>query len=770
VPSGITLCQTEPPGGAVYTLAKVCTSINPPCRCQLGPSGLGGTEVGLLEPQRRVSIPGCVRQECRVCPWGCHRLETSCFLREVYGHRSTGDCRFVAALVKQRWGIPGRVRFDVAPMISNPALAAALEVSVGAQPHVGGARANPASGSLLVTYDPAVAPQDIAANVQHHIESWFDRSRPTSAAQQQAALARVLTLSSRGPGDLVGPGLLSAGGYALSTLQGLSLGAIIAVAMGETPSIVRRLFPSRGAPKLLHLTTATLLVTAATNLVNIKRRQAWRRFGQDAQHRLRVEVFARLEEQDIAFFDEHGTGELLALLTADVGRIGALNEEADSIMESFLTIASASIALLAVAPSIGVIAIGALLLMLLPVRALKPRVEESLAESADATGRLNQALENILSGVVEVKSFTAEPLEAARVTALSQDVAARAVRTTKLTMRQAAVGGMFFYDGYTLAMSYGASRVISKQIPSERLTQVNFWYPRLISSIGRVMDASSVYYAARGAAERLCAILDSRPHVHDGNLRLEPAGALGEIVMDNVSFGYHPSTPVLHDVSFRLPAGKILGIVGPSGSGKSTLLRLLLRFYDPLSGRIFLDGHDLRDVKISDLRASIAVVAQDPYLFNDTVRNNVRYGRPQATDEEIIRALTDANAEELLGTNHEGLESYVGERGGRLSGGQRQRLAIARALVKAAPILALDEPTAHLDYQTEATVWSSLKRTAAGKAVILVAHRLTCVRDADHIIVLEKGRLREEGNHESLLERRGLYYELWQLQDGLPER
>jgi ATP-binding cassette, subfamily B, bacterial len=667
--------------------------------------------------------------------------------------------------VTQRWGIPGRVRFDVAALLAEPLLAGDLERIALARPGVERARANPMSGSLLVVYDPVTLPPEAVGVLADDLAVWLhDRSVPPPGPPRASALVRVLSLGDDGPEHVLWPALLSGGGYALSTLQWLSIGSIVSAALGETPWMLRVLGRGGRVAPVLRLAAAGAVISAAATWVNYQRRKAWRRYARSLQKRLRDEVFEALESQDMAFFDRHGTGEVLAWIVDDVDRVGALVEEGDAIIDSVLTVVSAAVTLVAAAPSLAFIATCGLVLFMLPVRSFKPKVEAALGDEFAARGRLQESLENAVAGIVEVKSFTAEALEANRVGRLNDDITEASVRSGSSAQMQSLVAGMSFFDFYILAITYGARRVLSGKMSGEELNQANYWYPRLISSVGRVSESIRVYYAAQASAQRLTAVLDSKPEVANGPGRL-PRPVRGEIALQDVSFGYSASKEVLHHVSFTIPAGATVGIVGPTGSGKSTVLRLLLRLYDPTAGEIRLDGEDLRRVALRDVRSNIALVAQDPYLFNDTVANNVRFGRPDATDGEVVAALSRAGAEELVEALPEGLETVVGERGQRLSGGQRQRVAIARALLKAAPIVALDEPTAHLDYRTETEVLRSLRDVTAGATVILVAHRLTNVRNADRIIVLDGGRVREEGDHQSLIDAHGLYFEMWQLQN-----
>jgi ATP-binding cassette subfamily B protein len=650
-------------------------------------------------------------------------------------------------------------------MVANRRLAAAVEDFVRRTEPVTDVKANPMSGSLLVTYDPRREPVDLPATLQADIERWLADGRPPEgsfAGTRHGALSRILRASRR-RGEGIGPVLLSVGGYTLATLEGLTLAAIATVARrGAAPGGLSRLGLTTTRSQLKALTAAGLLLTSAELWVNYARDTAWRRFAQRAEHRLRTEVWTQILRQDMAFFDEHGTGQLMAFLIGDVGSIEVLIEQADAMIGSSLTILAGSALLLRAAPRLAMLAGGSVVLMLIPVRLLRPRSQQVFMQRAEAAASLNQGLENVLSGIVEVKSFTTEDAEAGRFRTASHELAERSSRATSLVQLQTALAGHFFFGGYAVALSHGARRLLSGKINEDQFDRVTFWYPRLVAALGRIQQSTDVYLGARAAAEHLTEVLASEPGIRDGAVRREPSAVRGEIVVENVSFGYDPSVPILRDVSFHVPAGQTLGIVGLTGSGKTTLLRLLVRFYDPDSGRILLDGVDLRDLRVRDVRAAIALVSQDVYLFDGSLAHNVRYGNPTATDDEVLAAITAAGARELLDVLPEGMAAEVGERGHRLSGGQRQRLAIARALLKNAPVLALDEATSHLDYITEAAVRTSVP--TSGKTVIVCTHRLVSVRDADDIIVLDGGTIRERGRHQELFDRGGLYYELWQRQ------
>ncbi|MGH9125729.1 MAG: ABC transporter ATP-binding protein [Acidimicrobiales bacterium] len=623
--------------------------------------------------------------------------------------------------------------------------------------------ANPVSGSLLVTFDPNIDVHSIELVVGTVLASLEDDWPVESPSSPLRRMVEVALPDRR---DLVRPALSTIGAHSLNLAQGLSIISMVTVAAGEVSPTLSKLGFTTSGSQLAALGAGGLALTVAEAWAQHTRVKAWRTISSRAEDRLRNEVFVQLERQDIDFFGEHGTGPLLNALTEYVQNIATLIGGGDNLVEHALTVTVATAALFKASPTVAIIAVAAVPLIIIPARVLGPRTASGYARLAETTSRLTQAIEGILTGIVEVKSFTAEKQEATRVCQLSTEAAEESVSAASTAFLQSTITRNILFGTSAVGTWYTARMTWGAKVAQGQLTRVVFWIPKMMGAFCATIESSGIYYRAVSAAAKLREILEATPEITDGADRFGPEDNVGDISIDNVSFGYDPSRPVLRGISLYIRAGQTLGVVGRTGSGKSTLVRLLMRFYDTDSGEIRIGGHDIRRLGLAELRAAVSMVSQDVYLFDDSLEHNLRYGWSQASEADLVAALRAAGAAELLTVLPEGLHTRVGERGQRLSGGQRQRVALARALLKPAPILIVDEATSNLDYETEAAVRSSLREATQGRTVIIVAHRLTSVRHADSIVVLDQGRFVEQGSHGDLLAQRGLYYHLWQLQSG----
>jgi ABC-type multidrug transport system fused ATPase/permease subunit len=373
-------------------------------------------------------------------------------------------------------------------------------------------------------------------------------------------------------------------------------------------------------------------------------------------------------------------------------------------------------------------------------------------------------VEQGLESIRVVKAFGRQELEESRlkdVSAATVDAALKA-RRVKSLLSPAVTLVVALCTGFVLW--HGTALVLADVMTVGALTVFLAYLSKFFKPVQDLAKMSNTLAQTAVALERVQAILDAQAFVPERPDAREPELLKGAVAFDHVAFAYNSAAPVLRDISFSIEPGQLVGIVGATGGGKSTVVSLIPRFYDPSAGTVKIDGVDVRDYKLAGLRSQIGFVLQDTVLFRGTVRDNIAYGRPEASEDEIVAAAKLANADEFIARMPKGYDSLIGERGLTLSGGQRQRIGIARAIVRNAPILILDEPTAALDTESEKLVIDALERLMEGRTVITIAHRLSTIRDAHKIIVLKDGVVAEEGTHDELLTRGGLYAELYRVQ------
>jgi ATP-binding cassette subfamily B protein len=483
---------------------------------------------------------------------------------------------------------------------------------------------------------------------------------------------------------------------------------------------------------------------------------------------LREHVFKHLMWLDMDFFARTRAGELISRLAADTELLRSVIASTMSVaLRSMVTMLGSGIALLVTSPRLaGMAAIG-IPIIILPIVLYGRKVRGLSRDNQDRIADANAHATETLGAIHTVQSYARENHEAARFGQAVRSAIASARRRIRTQATLTAVVILLVFGAITGVLWIGARDVIAGSLSAGTLGQFVLYAVIGAGSMGALTEVWAELQRAGGGMSRIEDLMQERSAITVPAMpETLPTPVRGELRFEAVEFHYpsRPDAPALEAFSLHVKPGETVALVGPSGAGKSTVLQLLLRFFDPQSGRISLDGIDLRQLDPSTLRAQIALVPQDPVLFGDSARENIRYGRLEASDADILEAARTAEADSFLSTLPEAYDTYLGERGTRLSGGQQQRVAIARALLKDAPVLLLDEATSALDAQSEHAIQNALERLMQGRTTLVIAHRLATVRSADRIVVLDGGRIVAEGRHEELVAQGGLYAELARLQ------
>jgi ABC-type multidrug transport system fused ATPase/permease subunit len=487
--------------------------------------------------------------------------------------------------------------------------------------------------------------------------------------------------------------------------------------------------------------------------------------GQWVANDLRIRIYEHLHRLSLHFYDSAKTGALMSTITSDVSTVQSFASSSTlGIVVDLLTIVFMLGLMLWLDWDFTLIAIGVTPFLLLFVMRFKKAVKEVTRTVRVRQSEVVAVVQEGLGSVRAVKAFGRQDLELAHMEAASHATVEAALKARQVKSLLSPVVSIVVALCTGIVLWKGTSLIVAGTMTAGALTVYLAYLTKFFKPVKDLASMTSVIAQTTVALERIQKILSADDIIAEHPDATDPGRVKGAIALDHVAFGYGDDALVLRDVSFTIEPGQVVGVVGPTGSGKSTVLSLIPRFYDATAGRVLIDGIDVTTHKLAALRSQVGFVLQETVLFRGTIRENIAYGRPDATDAEIVAAAKLANADEFISRMPRGYDSVVGERGDTLSGGQRQRIGIARAVIRDSPIMILDEPTAALDTESERLVIEGLERLMKGRTVIMIAHRLSTLRDADKIIVLKDGVVAEEGTNDELIARGGVYAELHRIQ------
>ena len=550
----------------------------------------------------------------------------------------------------------------------------------------------------------------------------------------------------------------------------LLIGAAVDVVVKREESVLSDFGYSDPKEQLIVLSILTVIIWVFESLFEYIYGVLWRNLAQTVQHELRLDAYSHIQNLEMEWFGEQSKGELMSILNDDINQLERfLDKGANEILQVSTTVVIIGAIFLYISPTIALYSIGAIPVIVIGSFIFQSRIAPRYSKVRKEVGLLNALLSNNLSGISTIKSFTTEDLEVERVRKASQAYREANRDAIKLSAAFVPLIRMAILVGFTGTLLHGGLMTLDNEMAIASYSVMIFMMQRLLWPLTRLGETFDLYQRAMVSTTRVLNLLETEIRIEEGALPLDSSRVKGEINFENISFSYPGRELVVDNFNFKIKPGTTQAIVGPTGSGKTTLIRLLLRFHIPKSGSIFLDGNEISKLNLKDLRSSISLVTQTITLFPGSVLQNIAYGSKQSSESDIIDAAKVAEIHDFVKSLPDGYNTQIGEGGHKLSGGQRQRISIARAVLKNAPILVLDEATSSVDNETEEALQKSLDFISKDRTTIVIAHRLSTIRHSDSIIVLDGGKVVESGKHEELIGNKSSYYRLWNVQTGVRE-
>lgn len=545
------------------------------------------------------------------------------------------------------------------------------------------------------------------------------------------------------------------------------IGAAVDVVVKGEESLIAGFGIKDPSDQLIYLAGITVIVWVMESLFQYLFEVYWRDLAQFVQNSLRKDAYNNLQKQEMAYFEDKSSGDIISILNDDINQLERfLDHGANDIIQVFVTVIVIGSIFMFSAPEIGWLAIAPMPFIIWGSIWFQKKLAPRYTKVREQAGATSSQLVNNLGGMATIKSFGTEVYEYNRISGLSENYKKANQSVIRLSAAFVPLIRMLILTGFIGILIFAGFKTLNGEMAVGMYSVLIFVTQRLLWPLTRLGETFDLYQRAMASTRRVMGLLKTKEILTEGTQPLNKNTVKGGYEFQNVNFKYRTGDPVLKNLNLTIKPGETVGIVGPTGAGKSSLIKLLLRLYDVTGGEILLDGRDLRDYKNEDLVHATGLVSQDIFLFHGTVLENISYGTFNATKQQILDASKLAEAHEFIMSLPEGYDTLVGERGQKLSGGQRQRIALARAILKNPPILILDEATSAVDNETEAAIQRSLYKIAINRTTIIIAHRLSTIRHADKILVMENGRVIEEGTHDILFTKKGLYHQLWMVQSG----